>query len=68
MQRGGRCRALDGNCPGYAACRFYKPQWKQEKERRLVHARLRALPMERQQAIADKYYKGAMPWRENENE
>ena len=33
-----------------------------------MNARLRALPMERQQEIADKYFKGAMPWRECENE
>lgn len=66
--KNGSCRALDGNCPGYAGCGFYKPRWKYEKDRRLMQVRLRALPLDRQQKIADKYFKGAMPWRENENE
>ena len=68
MQRGGKCRALTVNCPGYAACGFYKPRWKYEKDQRMAYTKLRALPMDRQQEIADKYFKGAMPWRENENE
>lgn len=67
MKNGG-CRALDGNCPGYAACGFYKPCWKYEKDQRMAYGKLRALPMDRQQEIADKYFKGAMPWRGNENE
>lgn len=33
-----------------------------------MNARLRVLPMDHQQEIADKYFKGAMPWRESENE
>lgn len=33
-----------------------------------MYARLRALSMERQQEIADKYYKGAMPWRDQIDE
>lgn len=34
----------------------------------MAYEKLRDLPMEQQQDIADKYFKGAMPWRENENE
>lgn len=64
----GSCRALDGNCPGYSGCGFYKPRWKYDKDQRMAYEKLRDLPMEQQQDIADKYFKGAMPWRENENE
>lgn len=63
----GSCKVLTCNCPGYAKCAFYKPRWKAEKDQRLANAKLRALPMERQQVIADAYFKGKMPWR-NENE
>jgi len=66
--KNGKCRALEGNCPGYAACKFYKPKWKLEKEQKQANRKLSALTMERQQHIADLYFKGRMPWRENENE
>lgn len=66
--KNGACRALVSNCPGYGVCGFYKPRWKYEKDRQLMNARLRVLPMDHQQEIADKYFKGAMPWRESENE
>ena len=28
----GECSALKVNCPGYQACKFYKPRWALEKE------------------------------------
>ena len=59
----GTCRALTCNCPGYAACGFYKPRWKLEKEQRLVNRRLSRMPIQKQMKIAEKYYKGEMPWR-----
>lgn len=62
LQRNGKCRAVDGNCPGHAACAFYKPRWKFEKDQRLAYCKLAALPGERQREIADKYYGGRMPW------
>ncbi len=61
--KNGQCRALTGNCPGQAACKFYKPRWKLEKEQRLINRRLCGLPMEKQMQIADKYFSGEMPWR-----
>ncbi len=63
-QKNGACAAVTCNCPGYAACAFYKPiwRWKQDQE---AHARmLRRLPEERQVCISEKYYRGRMPWRE----
>ena len=63
-QKNGACAAVTCNCPGYAACVFYKPmwRWKQDQE---AHARmLRRLSEERQVCIAEKYYRGRMPWRE----
>ena len=62
LQATGRCRALDVNCPGHAACAFYKPRWKHEKDQQLAYCKIAALPVERQQSISQKYYKGLMPW------
>ena len=63
----GRCSALKVNCPGYQACRFYKPRWALEKEQRRIDQRLIRLPMEQQERIAEKYFEGRMPWRGNEH-
>lgn len=59
----GTCRVLTCNCPGYAACRFYKPRWKYEQDRKKTNLRLSRMPIQKQMEIADKYYKGNMPWR-----
>lgn len=60
----GKCAALaTESCPGYGRCTFYKPVWVHERDREQANARLRALPEEEQRAIADKYHKGIMPWR-----
>ena len=59
----GVCGALNGSCPGYEGCAFYKPKRRQEEDQRQVDARLRRLPRETQQLIADKYFNGDMPWR-----
>ena len=32
----GECSALKVNCPGYQACKFYKPRWALEKEQRRI--------------------------------
>lgn len=64
LQRNGRCRAIDGNCPGPCICVFYKPIRRYEREMRLVYAKLSSLPVEKQMHIADKYYAGCMPWEE----
>ena len=53
---------VDSNCPGHAACAFYKPRWKHEKDQQLAYCKIAALPVERQQSISQKYYKGLMPW------
>lgn len=62
LQATGRCRALDVNCPGHAACAFYKPRWKHEKDQQLAYSKIAALPIEQQQSISQKYYNGLMPW------
>ena len=61
----GECSALKVHCPGRQACAFYKPRWLMEKEQRRIYRRLNCLPMERQAQIAEKYYDGEMPWRQN---
>lgn len=63
--KNGRCRALEGNCPGYAACGFYRPRWKYELDQKKINVRLSRLPIQKQTEIADKYYKGNMPWRDD---
>ncbi len=60
----GDCSALTvTRCPGRSRCSFYKPVWMQDRDQSRVNVRLGALPEEKQQAIADKYYNGYMPWR-----
>ena len=61
--RTGTCACRDGGCPGYAACPFYKPLWRFERDLELKYAKLAALPEEIQRHIAYKYYRGLMPWR-----
>ena len=61
--RTGDCVCCEGGCPGYAACPFYKPMWKFERELERKYAKLSALPESKQLYIAQKYYKGLMPWR-----
>lgn len=63
MKHFGKCSALIGRCPGYAACVFYKPIWKYEQDLRLADQRICRMPPEHQQYIADKYYQGNMPWK-----
>ncbi len=68
MSARGKCATLiEGNCPGYARCAFYKPRWKHEHGIKAVYERLRQLPPYQQRSISDMYYKGKMPW-ESENE
>ena len=57
------CSALRGNYPGCAACAFYKSKRRQEADQRHANERLRRLPPETQQRIAEKYFSGEMPWR-----
>ncbi len=61
--RKGNCACREGNCPGYAACPFYKPMWRFERDLELKYAKLTALPEITQRHIAYKYYRGLMPWR-----
>jgi hypothetical protein len=42
--RSGDCICLDGNCPGYTQCPFYKPVWKFQHDTEKRYARLAALP------------------------
>ena len=63
MTHSGNCLCLEGNCPGYAVCPFYKPVWKFQHDLEIKYAKLAALPERRQQHIAYKYYHGLMPWR-----
>ena len=60
---GGRgCKRLKvKTCIG-TDCSFYRDAVKEKMEQEKADARLRSLPAEVQQHIADKYYKGKMPW------
>ena len=62
-KRASACVCLEGGCPGHAVCPFYKPVWKHEHEIEKKYAKLAALPEMEQLRIAQKYYKGHMPWR-----
>ena len=60
----GKCGATaGGSCAGYGNCPLYKPRWLQQLDLKQAHARLRALPEDTQMDIAEKYYRGKMPWR-----
>lgn len=59
------CACCEGNCPGHTACAFYKPVWRFQHEREKKYARLAALPEMMQEHIANKYYRGMMPWRKD---
>lgn len=61
----GNCTCLASKeCVGFDVCPFYKSRAKAEADREKADARLRSLSAEHQTAIADKYYRGMMPWRE----
>ena len=53
------CKGCNGR---YDKCPFYKPRWMAERDTRRALARIASMPVEKQQAIAEKYYNGAMPW------
>ena len=53
------CKGCNGQ---YDKCPFYKPRWKAERDTRRALARIASMPVEKQQAIAEKYYNGEMPW------
>ncbi len=58
------CTVLEKRkCVGFTSCVFYKTCEKAQKDAERANERISALPMENQQVIADKYYKGKMPWR-----
>lgn len=63
MKPSGKCRILNGRCPGYGACAFYKPRWMYERDLRLAIQRISRMPLDRQRYLADKYYRGTMPWK-----
>jgi hypothetical protein len=67
LRRKDGCGALSVKiCPGLGRCSFFRTRWAHEEDLEAANARLRALPEQVQQDIAWGYYKGRMPWRENE--
>ncbi len=60
------CKALEGACPGFATCPFYKSAKQYGADRREAYKRLSMLPGKRQEHIALMYYRGKMPWRKND--
>ena len=58
------CSCLDGdNCLGHTACPFYKPVWMHERDIERKYKKLASLSEHDQRRIANKYYRGLMPWR-----
>ena len=53
-------------CIGYLNCPLHKPIWKQEESIQKSYQRFNQMPLYEQMAIADKYYRGKMPWRDSE--
>ena len=51
------CDVQDGECP------FYKTPIQHMASNERCYMRIASLPAYQQQAIADKYYRGEMPWR-----
>ena len=49
-------------CPGYKKCSFYKNVAQYAADRAQADMLLRQMPLEAQQAIAEQYYDGEMPW------
>ena len=60
------CRALEGACPGFDDCLFYKNAKRHEADRLEAYKRLSMLPEKKQAHIALMYYRGKMPWRKND--
>ena len=59
------CRALKRTpCEKYCKkCNFRQDKEQAEASEQKARARLMSLPAEYQKAIAEKYYRGEMPWR-----
>ena len=63
--KNGKCRVLKiTECRNGKPCPFFKTKEQQEEDVRKVYARLASLDKSVQRDIADKYYKGAYPWLE----
>lgn len=63
QRKSGRCAALIGVCPGYDQCSFYKTEEEYWRTKEDARQKLCALSVSKQQYIAEKYHRGAMPWR-----
>lgn len=69
LKHNGECKELDvKRCPGCSACGFFKPIWMYERDRERAFRRISEMPMDKQTAIAHKYYGDKMPWKRSENE
>ena len=49
-------------CPGYDHCHFYRSVNDHRDDVDKANRRLRSLPIADQEAIADMYHRGRMPW------
>ena len=57
------CKAIDGGCPGFDKCSFYKPISKHILDVQKVYERINTFTPVQQIAIAEKHYDGKMPWK-----
>lgn len=58
------CKATVNDCDGHnGECPFYKTPIQHMASNERAYMRIALLPAYQQQAIADKYYRGEMPWR-----
>jgi len=63
----GECLALDPAPCLYKRprpCPFFKTRARIDREQQWIYAQHAAKPAEQQRYIADKYYNGTMPWKE----
>lgn len=64
MNARGECTCLNSKaCAGFDVCPFYKSRMKAMADMEKADALLRAMPEEKQTAIAEKYFSGKMPWK-----
>lgn len=67
----GECKALytgrhKNRCSGVEGCKFFKSVADMAASEKAKMERLKTLPEEHQYFIADKYYSGKMPWKDDD--
>lgn len=62
LKENGKCTVLSGEICEGTSCGFYKTKKEQEKSLEKANMRLRSLPKDQQEMIADRYHNGKKEW------